>query len=317
MPRDDEAHSDPVPSQRMTRTCIIFNPTARGDKAASFRSHLDSLSAQYTLRPTDAAGAARRMAREAVQEGFEVIVAAGGDGTVNEVVNGISDFPDGWVRASLAILPLGTVNVFAKELGIPSDILRALALLREGHLSQRDLPSAEFTSGVATERRCFVQLAGAGLDSRAIARVQWKLKKRFGPLAYVVAGMGALREKVSPVQVASAERQMEGELVLVGKGRYYGGRYVLFPKAAPDDGFLDVVVYPRVGLAQLAGFGLGWLRGNLHRFTGAVSWKTRAVTVSCSASMPFELEGDNVGQLPVTFRSTGRLMRVWGRQVIA
>lgn len=296
----------------MTRTCIIFNPTARGDKASSFRSHLDSLSAQYALRPTDSAGAARRLAREAVQEGFEVIVAAGGDGTVNEVVNGISDLPDGWVRASLAVLPLGTVNVFAKELGIPADIPRALALLRQGHLSERDLPLAEFASGTATERRCFVQLAGAGLDSRAIARVQWKLKKRFGPIAYVFAGMGALLEKVAPIQVASSERQTEGDLVLVGKGRYYGGRYVLFPEAAPDDGLLDVVVYPRVGFAQLAGFGLGWLSGNLHRFTGAVSWKTRAVTLTCPASMPFELEGDNVGNLPVTFRSTGRRMRVWG-----
>ncbi|MBL9167204.1 MAG: diacylglycerol kinase family lipid kinase [Verrucomicrobiales bacterium] len=296
----------------MTRTCIIFNPTARGDKAASFRAQLDSLSVRYTLRPTDAAGAARRMAREAVQEGFEVIVAAGGDGTVNEVVNGISDHPDGWVRASLGILPLGTVNVFAKELGIPADISGALALLREGHLSERDLPLAEFSTSAGIERRCFVQLAGAGLDSRAIARVRWNLKKRLGPLAYVIAGLGALRENTSPIQVASAEKQMEGGLILIGKGRYYGGRYILFPQAVPDDGYLEVVVYPRVGLAQLAGFGFGWLAGNLHRFTGAVRWKTRAVTLSCRANMPFELEGDNVGDLPVTFRSAGRRMRVWG-----
>ena len=296
----------------MTRTCIIFNPTARGDRAAGFRSRLDSLSSQYSLRPTDAAGAARRLAREAVQEGFEVIVAAGGDGTVNEVINGISDLPDGFVRASLAVLPLGTVNVFAKELGIPSDISRALALLREGHLCERDLPSAEFSSDGVTERRFFVQLAGAGLDSRAIARVEWDLKKRFGPLAYVFAGMGALRERVPPIRVASAERQMEGQLVLIGKGRYYGGRYVLFPEVAADDGLLEVVVYPRVGFAQLAGFGCGWLTGNLHRFTGAVRWKTQAATLSCPGSMPFELEGDNIGHLPVTFRSMGRRMRVWG-----
>src|SRR5216117_3762717 len=97
-------------------TCVIFNPAARGEKAKQFADQLAMLSARVTLKPTYAAGAGRALAAEAVREGFETIVAAGGDGTVNEVLNGIGDEPDGFARTCFAVLPLGTVNVFAKEL---------------------------------------------------------------------------------------------------------------------------------------------------------------------------------------------------------
>src|SRR5438477_10710155 len=103
------------------KTCVIFNPAARGEKANRFREHLGALSAQCALKPTYAAGAGRALASEAVREGFELIVAAGGDGTVNEVVNGIGDEPNGFANVRLGVLPLGTINVFAKELGMPGN----------------------------------------------------------------------------------------------------------------------------------------------------------------------------------------------------
>src|SRR5258707_446319 len=94
------------------RTCIIFNPAAKGEKARHFRKALDEIGAQTTLKLTTAAGDARRLAAEAVTEGFDTVVAAGGDGTVNEVLNGLGDAPNGFESARLAVLPLGTVNVF-------------------------------------------------------------------------------------------------------------------------------------------------------------------------------------------------------------
>ncbi len=105
--------------------CVIFNPAARGDKARRFRRQLDDNGAQCTLKATTAPGDARRLATDAVVEGFDLIVAAGGDGTVNEVLNGIGDAPDGFIRARLGVLPLGTVNVFARELKIPLKVDRA------------------------------------------------------------------------------------------------------------------------------------------------------------------------------------------------
>src|SRR5712691_3191908 len=102
------------------RTCVIFNPAARGEKAKRFRRHLDDLGSDCALKLTTAAGDARRLAAEAVAEGFEIVVAAGGDGTLNEVLNGIGDAPGGFEKARLGVLPLGTVNVFARELALPT-----------------------------------------------------------------------------------------------------------------------------------------------------------------------------------------------------
>ena len=163
------------------RTCVIFNPTARGEKAQRFRRHLDAIGAQCTLKLTTAAGDARRLAAEAVAEGFEVIVAAGGDGTLNEVLNGLGDAPDGFERARLGVLPLGTVNVFARELAIPTRLELAWQAIGQGREMRIDLPRVEYQVQGKPQRRYFAQLAGAGLDARAIELVQWELKKRDWP----------------------------------------------------------------------------------------------------------------------------------------
>ena len=102
--------------------CVIFNPSARGEKAKRFRAYLDEVRGDWALKPTTGPGAARRLATDAVLQGFQTIVAAGGDGTLNEVLNGIGDAPGGFKSARLGILPLGTINVFARELRLPLDI---------------------------------------------------------------------------------------------------------------------------------------------------------------------------------------------------
>src|ERR1051325_6225374 len=120
------------------RACIIFNPTAKGDKARHFFRRLDDIGAECALKKTSAPGHARRLAAEAVREGFETIVAAGGDGTVNEVLNGIGDVPDGFENVRLGLLPLGTVNVFARELKISAKLETALRILRTGRETKID-----------------------------------------------------------------------------------------------------------------------------------------------------------------------------------
>lgn len=161
--------------------CVIFNPVARGDKARQFQHYLAGLSHQCALKPTTAPGAGRALAAEAVREGFDTIIAAGGDGTVNEVLNGLGDVPDAFARVRLGVLPLGTVNVFAKELGLPVDFLNAWRVICAGRERRIDLPTAEHTLDGKTVRRHFAQLAGAGLDSRAIELVNWEHKKDWPP----------------------------------------------------------------------------------------------------------------------------------------
>src|SRR5213594_1760111 len=122
------------------KIAIIFNPSARGEKAAKFRDHLEGLSKECVLKPTFSAGGGRSLATEAVREGCEVIVAAGGDGTVNEVLNGIGDEPDGFARVRFGVLPLGTINVFARELRMPTRFDAAWAVIRQARESRIDLP---------------------------------------------------------------------------------------------------------------------------------------------------------------------------------
>src|SRR5256885_14798115 len=149
------------------RTCVIFNPVARGDKARGFQSHLNQIAREAALKPTTCAGDARRLAKEAVNEGFETVVAAGGDGTLNEVLNGIAD-ADGFKRARLGVLPLGTVNVFAKELKLPQNFAGAWEVIQRGREMLIDAPWANYICEGQAQRRYFAQMAGAGLDSRAV-----------------------------------------------------------------------------------------------------------------------------------------------------
>ena len=283
------------------RTCVIFNPAARGEKARRLRRHLDAIGSESTLKLTAAAGDARQLAAEAVNQGFEVIVAAGGDGTLNEVLNGIGDVPEGFDRARLGVLPLGTVNVFARELAIPVKLDAAWAAIRQGRETRIDLPRAEYRANGTSQRRYFAQLAGAGLDARAIELVHWPLKKKIGPLAYVVAGVKALLGPQSKITAAGGGHSATGELVLIGNGRLYGGQFTLFPQADLRDGMLEVCVFPRVNWLTLARCGPGLLLRGAVPASAVEVFRAESFTLASLSPTPFELDGELIGHLPATF----------------
>jgi YegS/Rv2252/BmrU family lipid kinase len=283
------------------RTCVIFNPAAQGEKAKRFRRYLDAFATQSSLKLTAAPGDARRLAAEAVREGFEVVVAAGGDGTLNEVLNGLGDVPDGFARARLGVLPLGTVNVFARELAIPPQIELAWNIIRQGHETRIDLPRVEFHEAGQTQRRYFAQLAGAGLDARAIELVKWQVKKRIGPLAYVLAGLHAVLGAPTQITAVGAGHSVLGELVLIGNGRLYGGQFTIFPDADLRDGWLEVCVVPRVNWLSLARCAPSLLlRGALPTAVTRL-FRAESLTLTSPARTPLEVDGELIGHLPATF----------------
>ena len=292
------------------RTCVIFNPTARGEKARRFRHHLDDIGTQSTLKHTTAAGDARRLAAEAIREGFEILVAAGGDGPINEVLNGFADVPDGFDRARLGVLPLGTVNVFARELAMPTKLDAAWAAIRQGRETRIDLPTVDYHANGKRERRYFAQLAGAGMDARAVELVQWQLKKKIGYLAYVVAGLKALMGTQSKVTAAGGGHSLTGEQVLVGNGRLYGGSYEVFPQASLRDGLLHVCVFPRVTWLTLVRCGPSLLlRGTLPA-SATKGFQTESFSLSSPTSTPLEVDGEFIGHLPATFSIQRSRLRV-------
>jgi YegS/Rv2252/BmrU family lipid kinase len=292
------------------RTCVIFNPSAKGERANRFRRHLDEIGKESTLKLTTAPGDARRLSAEAVEEGFEVVVAAGGDGTLNEVLNGIGDAPQGFDRARLGVLPLGTVNVFARELAIPLKLREAWAVIRQGRETRIDLPKVVCQANGAQRQWYFAQLAGAGLDARAIELVQWELKKKIGPLAYVLAGLHAVLGAPSQITATVGAQTVAGQLVLVGNGRLYGGHFSIFPNANLRDGLLEVCVFPRVDWPTLARCSPHLLlRGRLPA-NATTGLQAECLTLTSAAPVPVEVDGELIGHLPATFSIDRSRLRV-------
>ncbi|MCG3147354.1 MAG: Diacylglycerol kinase [Verrucomicrobiae bacterium] len=278
----------------MPRIFVIFNPAARGEKSQQLRRFLEAKqSACVTLAPTERTGDATRLAAQA--DPRDIVVAAGGDGTINEVVNGLTG-------GTLGILPLGTVNVFAKELGIPANIESAWRVIEAGQTRLVDLGCAEF----AGQRRAFVQLAGVGFDARAVRAASWQLKKRIGPLAYVWAGLKTLTGDNPPVSAGNHT----GAAIFIGNGRFYGGRFPLFPAAKLDDGLLDVCVLDKLNLMNLGRYGPAILFGKHPGLRGVRYFQTAELTCRSVAGTPFELDGEDAGDVPVTFSLKPRALRL-------
>ena len=265
---------------------------------------------QSVFKATTGPGDARQFAATATADGFGLIVPAGGDGTVNEVLNGIGDVPGGFDRVRLGVLPLGTVNVFARELKIPLRLVPAWAMLRRGRETRSDLGRVDFQDEGKPARRYFMQLAGAGLDARAVELVSWKLKKNAGPLAYVVAGFQALAEKQPRISVGADGQKIDGELALFGNGKFYGGPFEVFPGAVRNDGLLDASVFPSVSLLSLLRLAPGlFLRRKLSaKLVRLVQAQKFEVTSESPAA--FELDGEWAGYLPATFSVERKKLRV-------
>ena len=287
----------------MDKLFVIFNPAARGEKSQRIRRFLETKTGlSVTLAPTQQAGEARQLAAGAVTEGYRVIVAAGGDGTINEVINGM-----GASGATLGVLPLGTVNVFAQELGIPRHVEAAWAVIENRRTRTIDLARAE-SNGVA---RYFMQLAGVGFDARAVRAASWELKKKIGPLSYIWAGLKTLSETHPRVEVsANGNRSVGGVAVLVGNGRFYGGRFALFPKARMDDGLLDVCMFESWGYLDMLRYGHGIWRGAHLDLGGVKYFQAERLVCTAPSATPFELDGEDAGDAPVTFSVVPRALRV-------
>ena len=290
-------------------TCVIFNPAARGNKARHFRRYLDEMGGQAAFKATAAPGEARRLAAEAVGDGFDLIAAAGGDGTVNEVLNGIGD-ANGFSRTRFGVLPLGTVNVFARELKIPLHLEYAWEVLRRRREIVVDLPQVEFSQNGTVKKQFFIQLAGAGLDARAIELVSWSQKKTMGPLAYVIAGLKAMREKKPMVRASDGQSAFEGELVLIGSGKFYGGPYSIFPAANLNDGLLHVCVVPRADWRTLLSYLPNFLFQQKLPEKAVKRFRAASLELSSETATAFQLDGEGIGHLPAKFSITPEKLRV-------
>jgi YegS/Rv2252/BmrU family lipid kinase len=239
------------------------------------------------------------MARAAVEEGFDNVIAAGGDGTVNEVVNGIAG-----TNAALGLLPLGTMNVFAMELGLPgNDLGRCWKIIQEAKTRCVDLPSAN--------GKHFVQLAGVGFDAQVVKETSRAFKRSFGPLSYVMSAAQIAARQPPRLRIESENAVTEeGSFVLVGNGRLYGGPFPFFKQAIIDDGLLDVLVFKRLNYIEIVRYLQDVIFSSQITSPEVEYFQTTSLQVSSEADVPVEVDGEVVGNLPVAFRISSRTLRV-------
>ena len=282
----------------MKNLLIILNPAAHSDKAGRLPEKLRSLCAGADIRMTGMPGDAERMAREAVLGGATTIIAAGGDGTVNEVVNGIVASGKSDIR--LGVLPVGTMNVFAAELGIPLNFLeKAWEIILRGEIRHLDLPICTTSEG----SRCFVQLAGVGLDAEVVRRTSRESKKSLGPLSYLLSLAQVAGEKPPPVTLESADGTMRnGSFVLMGNGRFYGGPFAMFRRGSPCDGLIDVLVFRNQSPWDLLRYMHAILTGQQDSLRDVEYFQTTSLSLRSESPVPYELDGEMAGYLPLTLR---------------
>lgn len=283
----------------MNNTVVILNPAARSDRAIRGRSKVEALADGCMICTTSRPGEAAVLARHAVDEGFEKIVAAGGDGTINEVVNGIAGSD-----AKLGLLPMGTVNVFAGELGLPANNLeQCWEIIRSDHVRMIDLPSAN--------QKYFVQLAGVGLDAQVVQETSASLKKNFGPLSYLISAAQVSMRKPPRLGIESADTDVrEGSFVLIGNGRKYGGPFPFFKQAQLDDGLLDVIVFKQLGYLEIIKYLQDVFFSSEIRLPEVEYFQTRKLRVTSHQEVPVELDGEFAGVCPVEFEMREHGLRV-------
>jgi YegS/Rv2252/BmrU family lipid kinase len=281
--------SDPGEHSRPRKVAIVFNPASGGDASTEhsdkLKAKLEEAGVEFSWFETTPEDGGKAMARQAVEQGAELVIAAGGDGTVMACATALSgtDVP-------LAVVPFGTGNLVAANFDIPTDMDDALEIALECRRRRIDL-------GSHGEDR-FVIAAGMGIDAAMLRDTDKRLKARVGPLAYVVSALKSIRRsrvgyKLAIDDQAPVTRRGQGVMVC-NLGRIQGGLPIL-PDAVPDDGLLDVGVFRTKTLRDWAAVAISVIARHHGRPPELETFKARKITVRTRLPQPVQFDGDTAG----------------------
>jgi diacylglycerol kinase (ATP) len=261
---------------------------------------------------TEAPGHAIQLAREAAEQGRELVAALGGDGTVNEVVNGLAE--SGATGPELAILPFGTGRDSIRTYGIPKQPKRALELLNGGSTRTIDLGRATFRAASGERSRWYINIGSCGLTGAVAERAERTSKRLGGTPAFLyatVATFASWRNVPFRIQIDDDPPvELVANNVICANGREFGGGIKVCPQAEPDDGLLDVLIWGDVGKLDLA-LNLPRLYRGTHLGHPKVrALRARRVRVEPSRPLPLELDGELPGTTPATFEIVPAALRI-------
>lgn len=286
----------------MMRSKLIVNPMSGpwdvGREIPAVLSHLEKHGWRTTLHQTGQPGEATQLAWQARDEGLDAVFVVGGDGTINEVINGLAESP-----VALGVLPGGTGNVWAKELGLPTrsplhllplvDSIRALV---PGTLRRIDLGRAN--------GRYFLQWAGLGLDAEVTSAMEPRTRRqrRLGTLTYVVAGVSCAIQLVGTrtrLHIDDKRIYRRAILIVISNSQLYGGKVRIATDARLDDGLLDVNVFSGTGFGSAMRALLGVVTGLHVRDPRHSFYRGRSIRVEADSPLPLQVDGEPLGTTPL------------------
>ncbi|NGP46088.1 diacylglycerol kinase [Bacillaceae bacterium SIJ1] len=286
----------------MKRARLIYNPTSGREQIKrelpDILNRLEALGYEASSHATTGHGDAIEAARIAVERRYDLVIAAGGDGTINEVVNGIAE--QSW-RPKLALLPTGTTNDFARALHIPRSVDKAMEVIEAGHTASLDIGKVNDTY--------FVNIAGAGKLTELTYEVPSKLKTVLGQLAYYLKGVEMLPFiKPSYVEIEYDGKLFEGEvmLFLVSNSNSIGGFEKLAPDALLNDGMFELIILKKTNVAEFIRIATLALRGEHIKDRNVLYTKASRVKVKTKDHMQLNLDGEYGGDLPGEFENLYR-----------
>ncbi|NVK19699.1 MAG: YegS/Rv2252/BmrU family lipid kinase [Methylocystaceae bacterium] len=276
------------------RIKIIHNPVAGGSKRKRLAIALRALkkhAKKVKVSPTKYAGHGVKRADKALnrkkKKPYDIVCAAGGDGTIAEVANGMrgSDNP-------LLVLPLGTANVFAREIGLGTNMRKIAAMVET-------LKVKTVYPGIINERR-FIMMVGVGIDSLAVAALDSKLKRQIGAAAYIIAAFKAVKRMQDLDLLVTVDGdEYQASQVVVTLGRLYGGPFVISPNASLEDKNFHVILMKKKGFWAAMKYGIALATGRLPYLKDVIITSAQHVKIDSPNSLPIQADGDLAGMVPV------------------
>jgi diacylglycerol kinase (ATP) len=293
-------------------TLVILNPHAgSADEVPRLRELVSGLPGVEVCE-TEGPGQAETLAREAVRDGCRTVVSAGGDGTLNEVLNGLAD---DFSAVRLGILPLGTGNDFVRTVGIPQEPEGAVQVLHRGRTRRLDVARCTWAGG----RRHFLNMSVGGFSAAVNEAMDGEVKRRWGAFAYARSAAGALGDLESyrcgieldgGVPDGGERLELDLYVLVVANARFVASGIPVAPRAEPDDGVLDLVAFPEMPPAQIAALVPRTLLGNHGDDERLTFRRARRLEVVSEPPMPFNVDGEPCATTPIVFELLPRALEV-------